>query len=258
MPDSRTSDAAIGNKILLSLPREMLEKMIPDFEMVQLPLNEVLYESGERAESILFLNTGLASLIACSSNGSCIEVGAVGNEGLLPIEALSESPVISHRGIVQLPGNALKINIDALKHHFPKDGIIVERSLMLMKQMHNQATQLVLCSRFHTVEQRLCRWLLMTSDWAQNDHFPITHEFLSFMLGVNRATVTTAMGVLKAAGVIAYRQRLLDILDRRRIASISCECYWTHRRDMEHYIASLHIPRRSRSPNVQELTGRCI
>jgi hypothetical protein len=157
---------------------------------------------------------------------------------------------------VQLPGHALKISMAALKHSFSNDVALYTRSLNLIQQLHNQSTQLVLCNRFHTVQQRLCRWLMMTADWAESDHFPITHEFLSLMLGVNRSTVSLEMGALKSTGLISYRQRLLEIRNKRQIATMSCECYWTHKRDMDAYNKALQISGATGAPNARMGSSR--
>jgi CRP-like cAMP-binding protein len=243
MPVNQKSSFVIRNKVLLSAPKTVLDKLLPELEVVSLPLGKVLFKAGEDVDSAWFVNSGLISVIAASSTGNSIEVGAIGREGVLPIEVLSDSPVSAHRYIAQIPGEALKISRAALVElYFSNDLIFSKNSLRLFQQLHNQSSQLVLCNRFHTVQQRLCRWLLMTSDWAENDQFPVTHEFLALILGVNRSTVSLELGALKASGLISNRQRMIRITDRRKIATMSCECYWTHKRDMDAYTKSLHFP----------------
>jgi len=214
---------------------------LPELESISLPLGDVLFKAGDSVDSALFLNSGMISLIAASSTGNSIEVGAVGKEGMLPVEVLSDLRHVAHRAIVQIPGEALKISIASIRYHLPNELSLLRRYINFMQALHNQSTQLVLCNRFHTVRQRLCRWLLMTSDWAEGDAFPITHEFLSLMLGVNRSTVSLELGALKSKGMISYRQRLLEIKDKRRIATMSCECYWTHKRDIDSYTKALQV-----------------
>jgi CRP-like cAMP-binding protein len=242
MPVSENSSPAICNKILLSLTRTSLEKVLPEFEVISLPLGTELFKAGDTVDSAFFVNSGLTSIIAVNSIGNSIEVGAVGKEGILPIEALSNLQHSAHRVVVQLPGSAFRISTAALNHNFSDDMAFCKKSLVFLQQLNNQATQLVLCNRFHTVKQRLCRWLLMTSDWAEEDQFPLTHEFLSLMLGVNRSTVSLELGALKSGGLISYRQRLIKMTDKRRIAAMSCECYWTHKRDMDAYTKALLVP----------------
>ncbi len=241
MSGYKMSSPAIRNRMLLSLPKAVLEKILPDLEVILLPPGHVLFKAGDTVDSVLFLNSGLISIIAASSTGHSIEVGAVGREGGLPVEVLTGHQYSAHRYIVQIPGEALKISAATLKRHLGNDTAYCKSSLVFLQQLHNQSTQLVLCNRFHTVQQRLCRWLLMTSDWAEDDSYPVTHEFLSLMLGVNRSTVSLELGALKSSGLISYRQRLIKITDKRRIASMSCECYWTHKRDMDAYTRTLRI-----------------
>jgi CRP-like cAMP-binding protein len=241
MPGIKKSSFKIQNNVLLSLPKTALDKLLPELESISLPLGHVVFKAGDRIDSALFLNSGMVSLVAASSTGNSIEVGAVGKEGMVPVEVLSDLQHVAHRAVVQVPGEALKISIARLEHHLPNEVSLLKRYLNFMQVLHSQSTQLVLCNRFHTVQQRLCRWLLMTSDWAESDHFPITHEFLSLMLGMNRSTVTLELGALKSKGIISYRQRLLEVKDRRQIASMSCECYWTHKRDMDSYTKALQV-----------------
>jgi CRP-like cAMP-binding protein len=211
-----------------------LKKLSPDLEVIPLPMNRVLFESGERVDWAYFLNSGMASLIAVNSNGNSIEVAAVGNEGMVPVCVLTGPQYISYRCVMQISGSGLKISMKSLRDQFR--GILGEQLLGFMQMLHNQSCQLVLCNRFHTIEQRLCRWLLITADRAGDNHFPITHEFVSYMLGANRSNVTVALGALKAAGFISYRKGMLSILDRARIESIACECYRSYRREIESYV----------------------
>jgi CRP-like cAMP-binding protein len=241
MPVDKKGSAAIRNRILLSLPKTALEKVLPELETVSLPLGKVLLKAGDQVGAALFVDSGLISIIAASSTGSSIEVGAVGKEGMIPVEILSDLQYSAHRYVVQVPGEAFRIGAPALRHGFSNDIVFCKSSLRFLQQMHNQSAQLVLCNRFHTVQQRLCRWLLMTSDWAEDDRFPVTHEFLALILGVNRSTVSLELGGLKSSGLISYRQRLIEITNKRRIATMSCECYWTHKRDMDGYTKALHL-----------------
>ena len=224
----------IENRILLALPKAVLKKLSPDLEVITLPMNRVLFEAGERVDWAYFLNSGMASLIAVNSNGSSIEVAAVGNEGMVPVCVLTGPQYVSYRCIMQLSGSGLKISINSLRGQFR--GMLGEQLLGFMQMLHNQSCQLVLCNRFHTIEQRLCRWLLITADRAGDNHFPITHEFISCMLGANRSNVTVALGALKTAGFISYRKGTLSILDRARIESLACECYRNYRREIESYV----------------------
>jgi len=239
MRSNKMSGIVIHNKMLLSLPKNSLNKLLEEFKAIHLPLGEDLFKPGDKVDSAIFVNSGLVSLIAASSTGRSIAVASVGKEGMLPVEVLSGLQCSAYTYVVRIPGEALKISTAAFKDLRSSDSAFREGSLKFFQQLHSQSAQLILCNRFHSVQQRLCRWILMSSDWAEDDQFPMTHEFLSLMLGVNRSTVSLELGALKADGMISYRQRLLRITDKRRIASISCECYWSHKRDMDAYTKAL-------------------
>jgi len=234
MSPPKASLPPIENRILLALPKAALKKLSSDLEAIPLPMNKVLFEAGEQVDWAYFLNSGMASLIAVNSDGRSIEVAAVGNEGMVPVCVLTGPQYISYRCVMQISGSGLKIRMKSLRDQFR--GTLGEQLLGFMQMLHNQSCQLVVCNRFHAIEQRLCRWLLITADRARDNHFPITHEFVSYMLGANRANVTVALGALKAAGFISYRKGTLSILDRARIESIACECYRGYRREIENYV----------------------
>lgn len=224
----------VENRILLALPKPEFEKVSSDFEAVPLEPNQALFEVGQPVRHAYFLNSGLASFIAVSTDGSGIEVAAIGNEGMIPLQISTRPQEMIYRCIVQLPGTALKISIVSLRKSLR--AALSEPSVRLLQMMHNRSSQLILCNRFHTIEQRLCRWLLLTADNAKTNSFPVTHEFLSYVLGANRSTITIAMGILKKAKLIAYRSRMVTILDRKRTEEMACECYRVYRTQTAHYV----------------------
>jgi hypothetical protein len=130
-----------------------------------------------------------------------------------------------YRSIVQIPGNALRISTNDLKRHFHKDGVLCDLLLKFWQMLYDQIGQSVVCNRFHTFEQRLCRWLLLTADRLQRDDLPLTHESISLLLGSNRATVTLTIGSLKKAGLIEHHRSSISILDKDRMEASACECY---------------------------------
>ena len=249
MPSKAKDLLRIENHILLSLPKLEYEELLPDLEWIELPLNKILYEAGELIHCAYFINTGMASLIAANSEGGSVEIGVIGNEGILEMQVIMGAKRASYRSIVQIPGQALKISRDALTHHFHTQRVLHDQLLRFYQVLHNQISQSVVCNRFHTFEQRLCRWLLVTAEHADKNDFPFTHEFVSLMLGANRATVTETFGNLKKAGLILQRRGLIQILDRRRMETAACECYRANKRDLEE-LHRLQKPRKSLTPRA--------
>ncbi len=239
-PKSKTSKAE--NRILLMLPASERKQLASESEVVSLALNEVLFEAGDCVDHAYFLNSGMVSLIAVGEDGNSIEVGVIGDEGMLPFQIESKPQEMPYRCIVQVPGSALKIGMESLREQLRT--ALNERSLPFVKMLHNQSCQSTLCNRFHTMEQRLCRWLLISGDHAGKDQFPSTHKHLSYMLGANRSNVTVALGKLKSQGLISYRQGTVTILDRRRMAIMACVCYTTYKKKYQELHGSRgHNPR---------------
>jgi CRP-like cAMP-binding protein len=175
----------------------------------------------------------MVSLIAENSQGGSVEIGVIGNEGILAMELLTGVQRATCRSIVQIPGQALKISGEALKRHSERHTIFHLQLLRFWQVLHKQLSQSVVCNRFHTFEQRLCRWLLMSSAHAKSNDFPFTQEFISFMLGANRTTANAALGELKKSGLIYCKRGLIRILDRKRMEEAACECYQTNMNDLE-------------------------
>jgi CRP-like cAMP-binding protein len=239
MPKENKTPPQIENRILLSLPKPDYEQLLPDLEFVPLPLSMILHEAGDRISYAYFINTGVASLIASNSDGGSVEIGLIGKEGLLESQVLMGAEKVSYRSIVQIAGQGLRISCDALKRHFNQSRVLHDQLLRSYRVLHNQISQSVVCNRFHTFEQRLCRWLLLTAARVDDNNIPYTHEFISLMLGANRATVTATLGSLRDAELISQGRGLIKLLDRAKIETVACECYRINKRDLEDFYALL-------------------
>jgi len=239
----------IENRILLSLARSEAEKIIPDLKFIELPLNKIFYEVGDRIDSVYFINTGMVSLIAANAEGGSVEIGVIGKEGILEMQVFVGAAKAAYRSMVQIPGQALEIPWTKLKCHLDNSKILHAQLLRFYGFLHNQISQSVVCGRFHTSEQRLCRWLLTTARHADKEDFPVTHEFISLMLGANRATVTSAFGNLKDCGFISQRRGAIRILDRKRMETAACECYRANMRDLEE-LYKFQKPKKSTNPRT--------
>lgn len=226
------------NRILADLPREEQEPLRPYRETVRLAKGQVLYNAEGFIRHLYFPMGGMISLLSTTRDGACIEVGMIGNEGVAGLPALLGINTAPYRVIVQIPGNAIRVRADALKRVFDNGGRLRD---LLLKYTHTlllQIAQSAACNRFHTVEERLCRWLLISHDRVNSDTIHLTQEFLAFMLGVPRTSVTAVAGKLQQAGLIRYSRGKIVITDRARMEAASCECYDVIREDIRLFLAA--------------------
>ena len=213
------------NAILSQLPEEEYAALAKHMLAVDLPLGKRLSEPNQPIEYIYFLNSGLISTDAMTKEGESVEVGVIGREGFSGLPALLNQPQMSHMVVIQGIGDGFRIRSAIVREEFLKGG-------MLQKLVHSfaylqlvQMTQSVLCNRLHQVEARLARWLLTSADRTESDTLNLTHEFLAQMLGVQRSTVTVAAGDLQRAGLINYSRGRVEVLDRKQLTGLTCECY---------------------------------
>jgi CRP-like cAMP-binding protein len=213
------------NNILNALPAEDLQRLVPHFEQVELKLGQIIYQPEKPITHVYFMNNAIISIIAVTAEGQSAEVGVVGHEGAVGIDALMGADSTTHQHIVQHAESALKININAIKPEFQECGELHDQLLRFMRLLMIQISQTALCNRLHTVEERLSRWLLMCRDRSGTDKLQLTQEFLAIMLGANRATVTLAAIALQSAGYIKYSRGQITISNRQGLEDYTCECY---------------------------------
>lgn len=227
MPRSDASCAAPSTNFLLStLPNREYNRLLPHFDRVPLVFKAVLHELGQPISHLYFPTSGMLSLLlAREGRGTSMEVGVVGREGVVGLSAFLGADKAFTRSIVQVPGEALRMRADKFRDLVGRDSMLHERLLRYVHVFLAQLTHEVACNALHSVEKRLCRWLLTVHDRAGSDRFPITHEFLASMLGVRRATVTEAARRLRQADLIRYGSGQLTIIDRRGLERRVCGCY---------------------------------
>lgn len=213
------------NQLLAALPQEEYERLLAHLEPCYLPKGKVLHEAGDPARYVCFPSSGMISLLSTTVDGETIEVGMVGREGMTGIPIILRVNKMPYRAVVQIPGHALLIQAHVLRDEFDRGGKLQHLLLCYTYLLFTQITQSAVCNRFHTIEERLARWLLVTRDQVQSDTLELTQEFISAMLGTPRSVVSATAGGLQKARIISYSRGIMTILDRRGLEDASCECY---------------------------------
>jgi CRP-like cAMP-binding protein len=225
------------NGLLAALPRRERDRLLPHLKPVTLGSEEILYEPGGLIRHVYFPTSGLISLLLVLEDGSFTDVGRVGSEGMVGLPTFLGVPTSHTRALVEVAGGALRLEAPVFRRQARQGGPLASLLLRYTQALLRQSERLTACQTRHRIEQRLCRWLLITHDRVRADQFEVTQEFLARMLGVHRQSVTLAAGNLQRAGVIRYSRGRLTILDRRGLEAASCECYQAVRREFEFLLA---------------------
>lgn len=215
----------IENRLLAALPTKDYKRLVAQMERVQLPFAEVLYEPGDMIEHVYFPNDSIVSLLSTVEDRSTLEVGIIGNEGMVGISVLLGVKTSPNRALVQGEGSAMKMKAAALRKETSADGSLQRLLNLNTHALMTQIAQSAACNRFHVVDARLARWLLMTHDRIGSDEFRLTQLFLSDMLGVRREGVTNAATVLQRNKLITYSRGHITILNRAGLEAAACKCY---------------------------------
>ena len=223
----------VRNRLLGALPREEYERILPHLELVHFEQREALFEQEERISHVYFPETMVVSLVSTMRDGAAVEVGTAGCEGMAGLPLFLADDSSSVRAFAQIPGDGVRIEADSFTNLARAPGPFHRMLLRYTQAVLTQVSQTAACNGAHLVEQRCARWLLMTHDRVAGERFPLTHEFLAFMLGVRRAGVTVAMRKLQDAGLVTYSRGQVEILDRAGLEGASCECYATVRAHAE-------------------------
>jgi CRP-like cAMP-binding protein len=223
------------------LPADEFERLSPHLEVVEMPLGEVLYESGERLQHVYFPTTSIVSLLYVMEDGSSAEIAVVGNEGILGISLFMGGETTPSRAVVQSAGHGYRLKSQFLKHEFSRGGAVMRLLLRYTQALITQMAQTAVCNRHHSVEQQLCRWLLLSLDRLSSSELTMTQELIANMLGVRREGVTQAAGKLQHAGVIRYSRGHIKVLDRQRLEQEVCECYGVVQREFTRLLADFPL-----------------
>jgi CRP-like cAMP-binding protein len=222
---ANTPDTALNNGLLARLPAEEYERLRPELELVSFALGDVVYESGRQIAHIYFPTKAIISLLYMMKNGSSAEMGMVGTEGVIGIALFMGGDTMPNRAVVQSAGEAVKLKAKVLQDEFRRGGEFQRLLLRFTQALITQMSQTAVCNRLHTVEQQLCRWLLISRDRIKCDELTMTQELIANMLGVRREGVNAAAHRLQEAGLIAYSRGRINILDREGLEATVCECY---------------------------------
>ena len=213
------------NTLLAALPAEVQHRLFPYLELVSLPLGMVLYESGDTMRHVYFPTDSIISLLYVMENGASAEISVVGNEGLVGISLFMGGESTPSRAIVQSGGHAYRLPSQKLKDEFNRHGELLVLMLRYTQALITQMSQTAVCNRHHSIDQQLCRWLLLSLDRLSSNKLSMTQELIANMLGVRREGVTEAAGKLQRQGVIEYSRGNITVLDRHKLEQLSCERY---------------------------------
>jgi CRP-like cAMP-binding protein len=232
-PDPCTVHVPGKNRLLALLPAEEHEDVLPLLEKVSLQRRALLFGADEPLTHVFFPLTAIGSLVITMDDGDTVEVGTVGNEGLAGVPLVLGADRSPAEAFAQVAGDALRMRADAFRERMERNGLFANVMRRFSQAFFAQVSQSTGCNRFHPIDQRLCRWILMTHDRVGNGHLPLTQEFIAIMLGARRASVAVAAGMLQKAGMIRYHRGIVDVVDRAALEEASCECYARVRAEYE-------------------------
>lgn len=228
--------AGFENRLLAALPASECRRLHKALEIVELEKRKVLHEPGTRITRVYFPRTAVASMVTTMEDGSCVEVATVGNEGVVGLPVFLGTQTMPMEVFIQIEGEAAVLPAAVLREAISNGGALRALLVRYTQALLSQIVQSGACNRLHPIDQRCARWLLLSHDRMPGDTFPLTQEFLSQMLGVRRATVTTAASILQRAGYIRYRRGRIEVTDRAGLEAASCECYRVIRTEYERLI----------------------
>ena len=227
------------NHLLAALPENEYERLLPHLEAVSMPLGEALYESGGRLQHVYFPTTSIVSLLYVLEDGASAELAVVGNEGVLGISLFMGGETTPNRAVVQSAGFGYRLKSSLLKEEFNRAGPLLRLLLRYTQALITQMAQTAVCNRHHSVQQQLCRWLLLRLDRLPTNTLTMTQELIANMLGVRREGVTAAAGALQRAGLIEYSRGRIVVLDRPGLEGAVCECYAVVKREFDRLLADI-------------------
>ncbi len=221
------------NHLLAALPKNVYERFYTHLESAPMPLGEVIYESGAQVEHVYFPTNCIVSLLYVLESGASAEIAIVGNEGIVGISLFMGGETTPSRAVVQSAGFCYRLKATLLMREFNKGGPVLQLLLRYTQALITQMAQTAVCNRHHSLDQQLCRWLLLSLDRLQSNNLVMTQELIANMLGVRREGVTDAAGKLQDAGLINYSRGHITVTDRPGLEALVCECYAVVKREFD-------------------------
>ncbi len=228
-----------ANHLLAAMPAAVHKRLDRYLKLAPMPLGHVLYESNKPLTEVFFPVDSIVSMVYVMEDGRSAEIALVGNEGILGVALFMGGKSMSHRAIVQSAGHAYALSAEVLMREFGRSGDLQHLLLRFTQALLTQMAQTAVCNRHHSVDQQLCRWLLLSLDRLSSTQLTMTHELIANMLGVRRMGVTEAAGKLQEAGLIKYNRGRITVLDRVRLETRACECYRVVRREYDRLLAAI-------------------
>jgi CRP-like cAMP-binding protein len=227
------------NRLLAALPAPDYARLEPHLKLVQMPLGTVLYESGILLNHVYFPTTSIVSLLYVMADGASAEIAVVGNEGVIGVSLFMGGETTPSRAVVQSAGHAYRLSGQLLKEEFTRAGAMQHLLLRYTQALITQMAQTAVCNRHHSLDQQLCRWLLLSLDRLTSNELAMTQELIANMLGVRREGVTEAAGRLQSAGLIEYRRGHITVIDREGLEARTCECYAVVKKESDRLLPDL-------------------
>ncbi len=223
----------LQNHLLAALPPAIQQRLFPMLELFPLPLGKVLYESGDTMRYVYFPTDAIVSLLYVMESGASAEISVVGKDGIVGVSLFMGGESTSSRAVVQSAGSAYRLAGQKLKDEFNRHSELMQLLLRYTQSLITQMAQTAVCNRHHSIDQQLCRWLLLSLDRLPDNKLTMTQELIANMLGVRREGVTEAAGKLQKLGVIDYCRGHITVLDRSKLEALSCECYAVVKRESD-------------------------
>jgi CRP-like cAMP-binding protein len=236
-----TSHTPTQNHLLAALPQAEYERLLPHLQLVPMPLGEALYESGGRLQHVYFPTTSIVSLLYVMEDGASAEIAVVGNEGILGISLFMGGETTPSRAVVQSAGYGYRLKAPLLKQEFNRAGSVMHLLLRYTQALITQMAQTAVCNRHHSVEQQLCRWLLLSLDRLSTSELSMTQDLIANMLGVRREGVTEAAGKLQKAGLLRYSRGRITVIDRPGLEKEVCECYAVVKKEFDRLLSDIPL-----------------
>jgi CRP-like cAMP-binding protein len=234
---TRKRDGPVKNRLLAALPKKEYQHLLPELEEVTLTFGDILFEPSESIRHVFFPNDSIISLLSAVEDRAMLEVGIVGNEGMAGLAVFMGVNKSRNRALVQGAGTAMRMKATTLRREVNNGSALHNLLHRYTHSLLTQISQSAACNRFHVVNARLARWLLMTHDRVAGDEFRLTQEFISFMLGVRREQVTLAASSLQKQELISYSRGQIKILNRAGLEAVSCTCYRIVKEEYDNFLA---------------------